>query len=103
MLFMALKALRELVLRHRHKLKSCTTKFNSIFRLGTLILYKIQHQNNDHFFEQCKSTSTLPYGPKMNESLSYPTITRRRLIFHTPDLRIAPGCRLDYGEIITPG
>jgi hypothetical protein len=34
-----LKVLRELVLHHRHKHKSCTTKFNSIFRLGTLILY----------------------------------------------------------------
>lgn len=39
MLFMALKVLRELVLHHCHKLKSCTMKLNSIFRLGTLILY----------------------------------------------------------------
>lgn len=38
-LFMALKVLRELVLHHRHKLKSCTTELSSIFRLGTLILY----------------------------------------------------------------
>ena len=39
MLFMALKVLRELALHLCHKLKSCTTKLNSIFRFGTLILY----------------------------------------------------------------
>jgi hypothetical protein len=37
-------------------------------------MHKDQYQNNVHFFEQCKSTSTLPYGPKMNESLSYPLL-----------------------------
>lgn len=39
MLFIALKVSRELVLRHRHKRKSCTMELDSIFRLATLMFY----------------------------------------------------------------